>query len=70
MKTNTAIAIRNILVFMVVILVLILAVVSFSIMYEYNVPFHNAVIALLGGGAGGTGMNVDFNPLSTPTLTP
>ena len=40
------------------------------LLFQHNVPFHNAVISLLGGGAGGTGMNVDFNPLSTPTLTP
>lgn len=61
---------RVMLVLVIVISVLTLVVVSFSILYEYNIPFHNAVISLLGGGAGGTGMNVDFNPLSTPTLTP
>lgn len=40
------------------------------ILFNYNIPFHNAVITLMGGGAGGTSINVDFDPLSTPTLIP
>ena len=40
------------------------------LLFQYNIPFHNAVISLLGGGAGGTSINVDFDPLSTPTIFP
>ena len=50
--------------------IIALIVLILFLLFQYNVPFHNAIISLMGGGAGGTSMNVDFNPLSTPTLTP
>ena len=49
---------------------LVMVIATLVLLYQVNVPFHNAVITLMGGGAGGTGMNVDFNPLSTPTPIP
>ena len=46
-----------------------LAVTAY-LLFNISVPFHNAVIVLMGGGGGGTSMNVDFDPMSTPTLVP
>ena len=61
---------RILIKFLAIVLVVALVTLILVLLFQYNVPFHNAVISLLGGGGGGTSMNVDFNPLSTPTLTP
>ena len=50
--------------------VIVMVVAMLALLYQVNVPFHNAVVVLGGGGGGGTSMNVDFDPASTPTPLP